>query len=135
MSYPSEPLEGTTPLISDRFILTFQAGAAITMGQALYLNASDGQVYPTNAANQLTFVGIALTSQSTIGKKVSVVCRGLARFIAYGTPAVADQLTTGGPGYPQGSLMTDNTSKNTTVVGLCTVAPGSSGGTGVVMLW
>jgi hypothetical protein len=125
--------EGTSPLVSDRYIVTFQAGAAITVGQLLYLNSTDGQVYPTGAANLLGIVGIALTNQPTVGKKVSVICRGVCRATAYGSVTCADQLTSASGG-SAGLVQTDNTHKDTTVIGLAlqTIA---SGATGLVMLW
>jgi hypothetical protein len=129
---PAPFYEGTTPLISDRFLNTYTAGAAITLGQALYLNTSDGKVYPTTGPNQMTFVGLALTAQPTAGKNITVVGRGVLRYTAWGTVNPGDQLTSG----KNGTLQTDNTSKNTTVVGIALGnAAVSSGGTGLALIW
>jgi hypothetical protein len=126
------PLEGTTPLISDRFIVTMVAGASITIGQLLYLG-TDGRVYPTTSANLLTIIGIAMTNQSTIGNKVSVVARGIVRATAYGAITAADQLTSASGG-SAGLIQTDNVSKNTTVIGMALQSI-ASGATGAIILW
>jgi hypothetical protein len=132
MSYPSTPLEGTTPLISDRYIITCQAGAAITMGQLLYVY-TDGTVKPTAAANVKNIIGFALTNQPTVGGKVSVVNRGICRGTAYGTITAGDQITSasGGSG---GLIQTDNSSLNTTIIGIA-LQGASSGGTATILMW
>jgi len=73
-------LEGTTALISDRYIVTFQAGTGgVTAGQVVYLSAA-WTVLPTDGARK-DVVGVALTTAAA-GKKVAVVCRGLVRVTA-----------------------------------------------------
>jgi len=72
-------LEGTTALISDRYICTFTAGEDITAGQVVYLSAA-WTVKKTDGARK-DVVGVALTTAAS-GKKVSVVCRGIVRVVA-----------------------------------------------------
>jgi hypothetical protein len=85
------------------------------------------------AINSLKVVGITLTAASN-GGKVSVVCRGICRAKAYGAIAAGDQLTSAQAGSGTGCVQTDNTSKNTSVVGTAVEAI-ASGGTGVILLW
>jgi hypothetical protein len=125
------PLEGTTPLVADRFINTYLAGATITVGQLLYLS-TDLTVKPTTSANLLTVVGIALTNASS-GQKVSVVSRGVCRATAYGAISAGDQLTSASGG-SAGLIQTDNASKNTSVIGLA-LQTLASGATGLILLW
>ena len=122
--------EGTTPLVSDRYIISLTAGAAITMGQALVLSAA-WTVSPAAAANSKNFVGIALTSQPNIGGMVSVVCRGIVRAVASGTMAAGDQVTTSAT---SGDVQTDNTSLNTTIIGVA-LSAATVGTTVYVLLW
>jgi len=80
MSTPT--LEGTTALISDRYICSFTAGTGgVTAGQVVYLSAA-WTVLPTDGARK-DVVGVALTT-APAGKKVAVVCRGLVRVTASG---------------------------------------------------
>jgi hypothetical protein len=126
MSAPQ--FEGTSPLISDRYILTMIAGEDLTMGQAVYLSAA-WTVKKTTGANMKTFFGICLTSAKS-GSKISVLCRGLCRATAYGSIAAGDQLTS----YSAGRIETDNATLNTTIIGMAVEAI-SSGGTGTIVLW
>jgi hypothetical protein len=131
MSFPI--YDGTSPLVSDRFIMTFIAGEDLTGGPglAVYLSAA-WTVKRVNSANLKTFVGITLTKAAS-GAKVSVICRGIVRAKAYGSIAAGDQLTSGPAGQP-GTVQTDNASLNTTIIGMSMQAI-SSGGTGIIMLW
>jgi len=74
-------LEGTTALVSDRYILTFEAEADVTAGQVVY-ESSAWKVKPTDGARK-DAIGVALTTAKA-GKKLSVVCRGLVRVVASG---------------------------------------------------
>lgn len=127
MSVPS--YEGTSPLISDRFIVTMIAGESLTMGQAVYVSAA-WTVKKTTGANMKTFFGICLTTQATVGGKISVLCRGVARATAYGSISPGDQLTSA----VLGKVMTDNATLNTTIIGMA-IDTISSGGTGAIVLW
>ena len=138
MSSPAFPLEGTTPPISDRWICTFIAGAAITIGQALYLSTADSTVYPTTGQTY-AFVGFALTNQPTVGAKVSVVCRGRCRYTAYGSVTRGTLLQAG----PNGCLMASSgqpcSGGSGSIYGFESVGLAensiASGGTGIVLLF
>lgn len=127
-------LEGTSPLIADRYIVTMIAGEDLAMGLLVELTAAWTVKRPT-AINSLKVVGITMTS-AVNGGKVSVVCRGLCRATAYGAIAAGDQLTSAQAGSEvnKGRVQTDNTSKNTSVVGHAVEAI-ASGATGVILLW
>lgn len=122
--------EGTTPLISDRFIITMIAGEALSVGQLVELTAAWTVKKPT-AINSLKIVGICLTNAAS-GAKVTIVSRGICRAIANKAIAAGDQITNSGA--VPGSIITDNASKNTTVLGLAVEAI-ASGGTGTIFLW
>ena len=133
MSFPQFDAGATGVLISDRFINTFLAGEALnSVGLAVYLSGPF-TVKRCNAANQTTFIGITITKQATVGQPVTVLCRGMARATAWGSISAGDELTTGPAGNP-GSVQTDNSSKNITIIGIALQAI-SSGGTGIIMLW
>jgi hypothetical protein len=120
--------EGTVPLISDRYIITMTAGEALSMGNLVELTAA-WTVKKTTAVNSLKVVGICLTN-AVNGAKVTVVCRGICRAVANLAISAGDQLTSG----PSGMVKTDNSSKNTTVIGMA-VEGIASAGTGVIFLW
>jgi hypothetical protein len=84
--------EGTNPLVSDRYIITATAGEDLTMGEVVEISADWTVAKPTTNPS-LKFCGICLTSALS-GKKVSVILRGLARAIAYGTITAGDRLGT-----------------------------------------
>lgn len=132
MSAPT--YEGTGPLVSDRYIITATAGEDLAVGALVELTAAWTVKKPV-AINSLKTVGITLTSALN-GAKVSIVCRGICRAKAYGAIAAGDQLTSAqaGSATNAGCLQTDNTSKNTSVVGMALEAI-ASGGTGVILLW
>jgi hypothetical protein len=138
MSFPQFDASGATgALIADRFINTFIAGEVLDQtvggpGLAVYLSAAY-TVKRVNAANMTTFVGITMTKQSTIGGKVTVLCRGFTRAKAFGSVSAGDQLTTG-PASQPGTVQTDNSSKNSTIIGMAIQAI-SSGATGIILLW
>jgi hypothetical protein len=120
--------EGTTPLISDRYIITMTAGEALSMGNLVELSAA-WTVKKTTAVNSLKVVGICLTN-AVNGAKVTVVCRGICRAVANLAITWGDQLTSSSAGM----VKTDNSSKNTTIIGMA-VESIASGGTGVIFLW
>jgi len=87
--------EGTTPLVSDRYIISATAGEDITVGQFVEITADWTVAKPTtNPSTKRT--GVALTSALS-GKKVGIVCRGLLRGKAYGAITAGD-LVGSGPG-------------------------------------
>lgn len=79
-------LEGTTALVSDRYLITAEVdtGATVTAGQVVYISAAGfiPKVKPTAAASKAV-IGVALTG-GTAGKKITVICRGLVRVTASG---------------------------------------------------
>jgi hypothetical protein len=132
MSFPI--YDGTSPLVSDRFIMTFIAGEdLLTPGTLVELTSAFTVKRPT-AANSLKVVGLTLTAAKS-GSKVSVVCRGFCRATAYGNIAAGDQIgNASGSTSAYGKIISDNTSKNTTIIGMALQAI-SSGATGLVLLW
>ncbi|MGB8780556.1 MAG: hypothetical protein WCD81_07905 [Candidatus Bathyarchaeia archaeon] len=125
----SWPLEGTTPLIADRFIETYIAAVSLqTIGLFVELTA-DNTVNVTTGPNSKKVVGVTLT-KALAGQKISVVSRGKVRVVPYATLTYGDQVcaTSGG------TALTDNSSLNTTILGICSQG-GNSAGTAIVELW
>jgi len=120
--------EGTTPLVSDRYIVSFIAGGSISVGDLVEMS-SDWTVVKTSAANSLKVVGVALTNASA-GQRVSVVCRGLVRAKASGTINAGDQVASSATA---GAVGADNTSKNSSIIGVAVTA--ASGGYVYILLW
>jgi hypothetical protein len=100
--------EGTTPLISDRYLLTFTAGEDLSMGDIVEITA-DYTVKKPTGVNSLKVVGVCLTN-AVNGKKLTVINRGVGRIKTLGTVNAGDQLCTSG-----GTAIVDNTSKNTSI--------------------
>ena len=125
-------LEGTSPLVSDRYIITLAvaSGVTVAMGQVVEIN-TDWTVDVPSAANSLKVVGIALTG-GTAGQFISIVCRGICRAISGGAISAGDQITNGAS---NGQVITDNTSKNTSVMGIALSTVSASGQTVYVLLW
>ena len=69
--------EGTTPLISDRYLLTFTAGEDLSMGDIVEITA-DYTVKKPTGVNSLKVVGVCLTN-AVNGKKLTVINRGVGR--------------------------------------------------------
>ena len=138
MSSPFANLEGQTPLISDRFITTLMAGAAVTIGQLLYLNGTDFTVAPSpGTANLTTIIGVAAATRAS-GKTVPVICMGIVRVKAWGSISAGDQICSASGGTAAVGLVQSDTGgaaqKNATVIGQALQAI-ASGATGIVMLW
>ena len=125
-------LEGTSPLVSDRYIITLAvaSGVTVTMGQVVEVN-TDWTVDVPSGANSLKVIGIALTG-GTAGQYVSIVCRGVCRAISGGAMNAGDQVTNGAS---NGQVITDNSSKNTSIMGIALSTVSSSGQTVYVLLW
>jgi hypothetical protein len=132
MSSNAPIFEGISPLVSDRYIitLTVATGVTITMGQVVEIN-SDWTVDVPSAANSLKVVGIALTGGSA-GQPISVVCRGVCRATSGGAINSGDQITNGAS---SGQVITDNASKNTSVIGIALSTVSAAGQTVYVLLW
>jgi len=109
MSAPT--FEGTAPLISDRFIMTFTAGEALSVGDIVELTG-DYTVKKPTGVNSIKVVGVCLTNAAN-GAKVTVVNRGFCHVKTLGTVNAGDQLVASG-----GSAIADNSSKNTSVIGV-----------------
>jgi hypothetical protein len=124
--------DGTSPLISDRFILRFIAGEDLVAGVLVELTAAWTVKKPT-AANSKKVMGITLTAAKN-GASVSVVNRGLCRALMYGSVSPGDQLVSSGDVGYNGYLKADNSTLNTTTLGQA-VESISSGGTGCLILW
>jgi hypothetical protein len=138
MSTPYANLEGVTPFISYRGIKTLMAGAAITMGQLLYLNGTDFTAAPTNGtANLTTVVGVALATRVS-GKTVPVASMGVIRVKAYGSIAAGDQVCSASGGTAGVGLVQSDTGgaakKDTSVIGIAYQAI-ASGATGIIELY
>ncbi len=144
MSASAPFYEGTTPLVSDRYIVTMIAASAISVGQALELVPGSNwnvQVPTTNPSAH--FIGFAL-GNAAIGASVSVVCRGVCRAIAGGSIAVGDQLVTTSSGQvitespaptetSYASVATDINNARS-IIGVA-ITSASSGGTVYVLLY
>jgi hypothetical protein len=124
--------EGTTPLVSDRYTLTFIAGEDLLPGQLVEISA-DWTVKKCASVNSLKVVGITL-SKALNGKAITVVNRGLCRAIAYGTITAGDQITSTSGGTGIGLIQSDQGKKDSSVMGVA-VAGAASGGTAYIILW
>jgi hypothetical protein len=106
--------EGTTPLVSDRYITTLIAGEDLNVGDIVEFTADWTVKKSTVTTGTKKFAGIVFTKAAS-GKSVSVVKRGICRVNAQGTIAAGDQVKP----YAGGSqVIADNTSLNTTIIGL-----------------
>ncbi len=88
-------LEGTTALVSDRYLITAQVdtGATVTAGQVVYISAAGfiPSVKPTDGARK-DVIGVALTGGSA-GQKITVICRGLVRVTASGAITMGSRIS------------------------------------------
>ncbi len=88
-------LEGTTALVSDRYLITAEVdtGATVTAGQVVYVSAAGfiPKVKPSDGARK-DVIGVALTGGAA-GKKITVICRGLVRVTASGAISVAARIS------------------------------------------
>jgi hypothetical protein len=141
MSLPT--FEGTTPLISDRFIIPEIAGEDLTIGQVVEVTA-DGTVRKPTTNPSLKRCGICMTTAKS-GKEISVLWRGRARATAYGTITAGDIIVSG----PGGTIQTQaaatatdcNTSAGTATsinqnrvsMGSCEIGA-ASGGSAIILL-
>jgi hypothetical protein len=92
--------EGTTPLVSDRYVTQEIAGEDLTIGQVVEITA-DWTVKKPTTNPSLTRCGICQISALN-GKAISVLWRGLARAKAYGTITAGDAVGSG----PGGTIQT-----------------------------
>ena len=111
--------EGTSPLISDRYLLTFIAGEDLSMGDIVEITA-DYTVKKPTGVNSLKVVGVCLTN-AVNGKKLTVINRGVGRIKTLGTVNAGDQLCASG-----GTAIADNSHKDTTIIGMAIKAAASN---------
>lgn len=139
--------EGTTPLVSDRYIVTATAGEdLLTIGTLVEITADwtvKASTLTTTASNKV--MGTTLTAAKS-GKRITVVCRGLARAIAYGAVTAGDTVAAGPSGTVQTIAQPTATDCNTSagtaaaiskmVAGLGKALAGAaSGGTAYILLF
>lgn len=124
------PLEGTTPLIADRFVNTFIAGEDLLTVGVLVEITGDNTVKKCTTQNSTKIGGVTLTTAKN-GQKISVVARGICRVVPYTSLSAGDQFGSAASG---GTAIQDNSSKNATILGVC-IQGGNSAGTAIVALW
>ncbi len=87
-------LEGTTALVSDRYLISAQVdtGSTVNAGQVVYVSAAGfiPVIKPTDGTRK-DVIGVALTG-GTAGKTITVICRGLVRLTASGVISVASRI-------------------------------------------
>lgn len=123
--------EGTSPLVSDRYIISLTVGGSgltITPGQVVEIS-TDWTVDIPAAANSKKVVGVALTGGVT-GQIISIVCRGIVRCTSGGAINAGDQVTNS----TNGTVITDNTDENTTIIGKALSTVSGSGMTVYILL-
>ena len=128
MSVPQ--YEGTSPLVSDRFVLTFQAGEDLSDAIGYVVELTGDMIVKKTASSTASakVMGITMT-KAVNGAKVTVVARGVCRAKAYGNISAGDQVAS----YTTGRIQT-YTTKDTCAIGNALQAI-TSGGTGLVALW
>jgi hypothetical protein len=136
--------EGTTPLVTDRYIITATAGEDLLIGQVVEITA-DWTAKKATSNPSAKHVGITLTAALN-GKKVSIVCRGLARATAYGTITAGDSVGSAVDGKVQTIAVVTATDCNTSagtaiainntraILGVA-LAGAASGGTAYILVW
>ena len=102
MSFSSTPgsLEGTSALVSDRYLITavVDTAATVVAGNVVYVSSAGflPSVKPTDGVRK-DVIGVALTG-GTAGVKITVICRGLVRLVAAGAISVAARITSAASG-------------------------------------
>jgi hypothetical protein len=88
-------LEGTTALVSDRYLVTAEvdSGATVAAGNVVYISAAGliPKVKPTDGARK-DVIGVALTG-AVAGKKITIICRGLVRAVASGAITMGSRIS------------------------------------------
>ena len=92
--------DGTSPLVSDRYIITAIAGEDLTIGQVVEITADWTVKKPTTNPSTKR-MGLCLTTAKT-GKSISIICRGLTRATAYGAITAGDKVASA----PDGKITT-----------------------------
>ena len=93
-------LEGTSALVSDRYLITAEvdSAATVTAGNVVYISAAGfiPKVKITDGARK-DVIGVALTG-GTAGQKITVICRGLVRVVASGAISMAARIVSAASG-------------------------------------
>lgn len=131
--FPSLEASAGASLVSDTFVITMLAGEDLLPGYLVEITA-DFTVKKCQTQNSTKVKGITLTSAKN-GSPVSIACRGLVRATAWGSIAAGDQVGSASGGTSSaGLIISDNASKNTTILGQALQAI-ASGGVGIIALW
>jgi hypothetical protein len=130
--FPNLEASAGASLVSDTFVITMIAGEDLTPGYLVEITG-DFTVKKCQTMNSTKVKGITLTGAKN-GSPVSIACRGLVRATAWGNIAAGDQIGSASGGTSAGYIISDNTSKNTTILGQALQAI-ASGGVGIVALW
>ena len=130
--FPSLEASAGASLVSDTFVISMLAGEDLLPGYLVEITA-DFTVKKCVTQNSTKVKGITLTGAKN-GSPVSIACRGLVRATAWGSIAAGDQIGSASGGTSAGLIISDNTSKNTTILGQALQAI-ASGGVGIVALW
>lgn len=97
-------LEGTTALVSDRYLISavVDTGATVNAGQVVYISNPGfiPAVMPTTGLSK-SVIGVALTGGSA-GKTITVICRGLVRVTASGSISTGQRIGSDVNGEVQG---------------------------------
>lgn len=132
VGFPTLEASAGAALVSDSFVITMIAGEDLSPGYLVEITG-DFTVKKCQTQNSTKVKGITLTGAKN-GSPVSIVCRGLVRAIAWGSIAAGDQIGSASGGTSAGDIISDNSSKNTTILGQALQAI-ASGGVGLVALW
>jgi hypothetical protein len=132
VGFPTLEASAGAALVSDSFVITMIAGEDLSPGYLVEITG-DFTVKKCQTQNSTKVKGITLTGAKN-GSPVSIVCRGLVRAIAWGSIAAGDQIGSASGGTSAGDIISDNSSKNTTILGQALQAI-ASGGIGLVALW
>ena len=93
-------LEGTSALVSDRYLITavVDTAATVVAGNVVYVSAAGfiPAVKPTDGVRK-DVIGVALTG-GTAGQKITIICRGLVRLVASGAISVAGRISSAASG-------------------------------------
>ncbi len=130
--FPNLEASAGASLVSDTFVITMLAGEDLVAGYLVEITA-DFTVKKCQTQNSTKVKGITLTNAKN-GSPVSIACRGLVRATAWGSIAAGDQVGSASGGTSAGLIISDNASKNTTILGQALQAI-PSGGVGIVALW
>jgi len=123
MSTPT--YEGTTPVVSDIFIVPYHAAEDLDVQKAVQFSAGTGFAFQVKATTgQVKQCCGITTTKASAGKKISVACRGIVRAITAGAIAVGDLVVPAANGKVQALADATSTDCNTSA-GTATVVNNS----------